>query len=209
MSVSLTEQQVRDRTKLVTRRLGWLMLQPGDTLTLCRKVMGRRKGEPLVRIVDVDVVSVRRERLDAITAQDVDLEGFPGMTPAEFIAFFCGTHKGCAPSTEVTRIEWRWADEPEVCGQPEEEPELHDILPRRWTPEVLNPDGSRTLTVKRCCNGCGERIGDVTFIEIQLAIAGQPLPDVRMECPRCRPSMDPPLPEATAAILAQLEAHDA
>lgn len=119
MSVSLTERQVRDRTKLVTRRLGWLMLEPGDTLTLCRKVMGRRKGEPLVRIVYVDVVSVRRERLDAITAQDVDLEGFPEMTPAEFIGFFCGTHKGCTPDTEVTRIEWRWADEPAVCGQPE------------------------------------------------------------------------------------------
>lgn len=119
MSVSLTERQVRDRAKLVTRRLGWLMLEPGDRLTLCRKVMGRRKGEPLVRIVDVDVVSVRRERLDAITKQDVDLEGFPEMTPAEFIEFFCRSHNGCTPDTEVTRIEWRWADEPEVCGQPE------------------------------------------------------------------------------------------
>lgn len=119
MSVSLTEDQVRDRTKLVTRRLGWLMLEPGDTLTLCRKVMGRKKGEPLVRIVDVDVVSVRRERLDAITKQDVDLEGFRGMTPAEFVEFFCSTHKGCTPETEVTRIEWLWADEPMVCGVPE------------------------------------------------------------------------------------------
>ena len=119
MSVSLTEKQVRDRTKLVTRRLGWLMLESGDRLTLCKKVQGRRKGEPLVRIVDVEVVSVRRERLDAITKQDVDLEGFPGMTPAEFVAFFCGSHKGCTPSTEVTRIEWRWAGEPAVCGQPE------------------------------------------------------------------------------------------
>lgn len=204
MSVSLTEKQVRDRTKLVTRRLGWLMLEPGDTLTLCKKVMGRKKGEPLVRIVDVDVVSVRRERLDAITAQDVDLEGFPEMTPAEFITFFCGSHKGCTPSTEVTRIEWRWADEPAVCGQPEPEPELHDILPRHRTPETRDADGRYLITVQRCCNGCGEQIGDVTLIEIELGIAGRPLPDVRMECPRCRPSMEPPLPEATAAILAQL-----
>lgn len=131
MSVSLTEKQVRDRTKLVTRRLGWLMLEPGDTLTLCKKVMGRRKGEPLVRIVDVDVVSVRRERLDAITAQDVDLEGFPEITPAEFIEFFCQSHKGCTPNTEVTRIEWRYAHEPALCGQPEENSEFHDALPRR------------------------------------------------------------------------------
>lgn len=116
MSVSLTEKQVRDRTKLVTRRLGWLMLEPGDTLTLCKKVQGRRKGEPLVRIVDVDVVSVRRERLDAITAQEVNLEGFPEMTPAEFIVFFCGSHKGCTPATEVTRIEWRYLCR--YCDQP-------------------------------------------------------------------------------------------
>jgi hypothetical protein len=112
MSVALTKDQVRARSKIVTRRVGWEFLKPGDQLSLCEKVQGRRRAggvvEPLVRIVDVDVVSVRRERLDAITAQDVDLEGFPEMTPPEFIAFFCGSHKGSTPDTEVTRIEWRY-----------------------------------------------------------------------------------------------------
>lgn len=61
MAVSLTEPQVRDRTKTVTRRDGWRMLRAGDQLTLCRKVQGRRPGEPLVRIADVEVISVRRE----------------------------------------------------------------------------------------------------------------------------------------------------
>lgn len=111
MSVSLTEAQVRDRTKTVTRRVGWLMLKPGDRLTLCRKVMGRKPGEPLVRIAGVEVVTVRREPLNAITPADVAAEGFPQMTPAEFTAFFCGSHKGCAPATEVTRIEWRYLPE--------------------------------------------------------------------------------------------------
>ncbi len=41
MSVSLTEAAVRDRTKTVTRRLGWLFLRVGDRVTLCRKVMGQ------------------------------------------------------------------------------------------------------------------------------------------------------------------------
>jgi len=59
MSVSLTLDQVRDRTKTVTHRAGWLMLKPGDRLTLCRKVMGRRRGEPLDRIADVEVLTVR------------------------------------------------------------------------------------------------------------------------------------------------------
>jgi len=111
MSVSLTEDQVRARTKSVTRRAGWTFLQPGERLTLCRKVMGRRRGEPLVRIVDVEVLDIRREPLGAITVDDVHAEGFPDMTPAQFIEFFCSTHKGCTPSTEVTRIRWRYLDE--------------------------------------------------------------------------------------------------
>lgn len=108
MSVSLTEQQVRNRTKTVTRRLGWLMLRPGDQLTLCRKVMGRRKGEPLERITSVRVLSVRRERLDVITRDEVVAEGFPGMSCAEFVDFFCHSHHGCEPGTEITRIEWEY-----------------------------------------------------------------------------------------------------
>ncbi|OMC07091.1 hypothetical protein A5734_03735 [Mycolicibacterium fortuitum] len=72
--------------------------------------MGRKKGEPLVRIVDVEVVSVRRERLDAITFAEVAREGFPDMTPREFVAFFCDSHKGCRPDSVVTRIEWRYVD---------------------------------------------------------------------------------------------------
>jgi hypothetical protein len=53
---------------------------------------------------------VRREPLDAITAADVAAEGFPGWTAAQFIDFFCATHRGCGPGTEVTRIEWRYLD---------------------------------------------------------------------------------------------------
>lgn len=74
MSVSHTEAQVVDRTKTVTRRLGWWedkngrrLLKPGDRLTLCRKVMGRKPGEPLVRLAEVEVVDVRRVVLLDIT----------------------------------------------------------------------------------------------------------------------------------------------
>ena len=71
LAVSLTEPQVRDRTKTVTRRAGWRMLRVGGQLTLCRKVTGRRRGEPLARIADVEVISARGEPLDSITAADV------------------------------------------------------------------------------------------------------------------------------------------
>jgi hypothetical protein len=120
MSVSLTEQAVINRTKTVTRRLGWEFLRPGDRLTLCRKVQGRHRRdgtvEPLVRLAEVEVVSVRRERLNAITPDDVDREGLPAlngvvgrMTVSAFVNFFCRNMR-CRPDTAVTRIEWRYLD---------------------------------------------------------------------------------------------------
>lgn len=110
MSVAFTEQAVRDRTKTVTRRKGWRDLKAGTRLTLCRKVMGRRQGEPLVRIVDVEVVSVRREILKTITPEDVAREGFPGMHPLDFVHRFFVEAQGMQADDEVTRIEWRYLD---------------------------------------------------------------------------------------------------
>lgn len=107
MSVSLTEDAVRERRKTVTRRKGWTFLKPGDRLTLCRKVMGRKAGEPLVRIAEVEVIDVRRERLADIPGGDVAREGFAGWFPGEFVRFFC-EHMGTTPDSEVTRIEWRY-----------------------------------------------------------------------------------------------------
>lgn len=106
MAVSLTEGQVRARTKDVTRRTGWVTLKAGQWLQLVRKGMGLKKGETVVRIALVKVVSVTFERLDTITADECRREGFPEMTPAEFVEFFCSTHRGVKPDTIVTRIEW-------------------------------------------------------------------------------------------------------
>ena len=107
MSVSLTEQAVLEREKTVTRRLGWRFCKPGDQLQLCRKVMGRKPGEPLDRICMVEVVSVRRERLDAITDEEVTREGFYPLNALWFVDFFCEEMR-VTPDTEVTRIEWKY-----------------------------------------------------------------------------------------------------
>lgn len=120
MSVSLTENAVRDQRKTVTRRLGWRFAKPGDQITLCRKVMGRKPGEPLIRIAIVEIIDTRREPLSAITPADVAREGFPTIyettddlfdgtpwTPQRFVSYFCA-HMHCTPDTEVTRIEWRY-----------------------------------------------------------------------------------------------------
>src|SRR5690348_11250508 len=116
MSVAFPEQAVRERRKTVTRRKGWTFLKPGDRLTLCRKVMGRKKGEPLVRIAEVEVVSVRRERLISLKAYDYGWEemvreGFPGMHVSDFVQtyFINAQHIGWWDT--VTRIQWRYLDE--------------------------------------------------------------------------------------------------
>ena len=108
MSCALTEQQVVDRIKTETRRKGWRFLKPGDRLTLCRKVMGRR-GAPLVRLAEVEVVSVHRERLCDITADGVEREGFPDRLRFTFMMFFMD-HMGGDVLQEVTVIRWRYLD---------------------------------------------------------------------------------------------------
>lgn len=121
MSVSFTEQAVVERRKTVTRRKGWWLdrrgrriLAAGDQLVLCRKVMGRRPGEPLVRICRVEVVDVRRERLDALLtdpaygSDEVSREGLPGMPAADFVSRFFVTAQRIPSDAEITRIEWRY-----------------------------------------------------------------------------------------------------
>lgn len=120
MSVSLTEDAVRERRKTVTRRLGWKFLKPGDRLVLCRKVMGRKAGEPLVRIAEVEVVAVSFEPLSCIPDADVEREGFDlsEWDGGAFIAFFC-EHMRCSPTDTVTRIEWRYLQGEETpCPTP-------------------------------------------------------------------------------------------
>lgn len=113
MSVALTTQAVRDRVKTQTRRNGWLRLSVGDQLALCPKYRGiRRDDRELITIVDV--LAVRREQLQAISAADVRAEGFPDLSPAEFVEFYCVTHRGVEPNSEVTCIEWAY---PRMCRQ--------------------------------------------------------------------------------------------
>lgn len=114
MSVAFTEDAVVERRKTVTRRKGWAMAKVGDHLTLCRKVMGRKPDEPLVRIAEVEILEVRRERLGqllidpAYGAAEMVLEGFPGMHPSDFIRTYFTDAQGIDPTAEITRIEWRY-----------------------------------------------------------------------------------------------------
>lgn len=107
MSFSLTTPQMRAKTKHVTRRLGWIHLRAGDQVMACEKCMGRKAGEPLVRIGPIMIHTTRWESLSLMTPEECIREGFPDLTPSQFIEMFCATHKGCTPSTVVHRIAFR------------------------------------------------------------------------------------------------------
>ena len=110
ISFALTTDQVRQRTKTVTRRLGWQDLKPGTLLQPVVKAQGIPKGGKVEKIGGpIRVVSVRRERLDAMTESDCAAEGFPCYTAAAFIAMF-ERHNGCDLRDEITRIEFEYCD---------------------------------------------------------------------------------------------------
>lgn len=130
MSVAMTADAVIERRKFVTRRKGWWLdkngrplLHVGDPLTLCRKVQGRKPDEPLERLANVVVVSIRREPLCAVagpyivgqngntTWPEVIAEGFPHMHPHEFMRRFFIEPQSIGVMDDVTRIEYRYLDE--------------------------------------------------------------------------------------------------
>jgi len=120
MSFMLTTRQVIDRSKTVTRRMGWPGLAPGTLLWAVEKGMGLRPGEKVVRLALIRVVDVRGEPLRRMT-DDPDYgiaecarEGFcadPVLRwPTAFVPFFCGSHRGCTPETVVNRIAFEYVD---------------------------------------------------------------------------------------------------
>lgn len=140
ISFSKTIPQIRDGSKTVTRRDGWLHAKPGMVLEgvewsafvgprwvcencwemgPCKPGVGEWHFEhtcsrsfrygPRRRLGLVRVISVSREPLGDITAEDVEREGFPGKSPEWFVKFYCSPGK---PGLErmVTRIEFQRAD---------------------------------------------------------------------------------------------------
>lgn len=103
MSFSITTRQMYQGTKVVTRRLGWDNLKAGDIVCAVEKGMGLKKGEKVKKIGMIEIISVVREPLSRVTYAECVREGFPEMTPAEFIAMFCRANK-CTPDTLVNRI---------------------------------------------------------------------------------------------------------
>lgn len=123
MSCSMTIEAVRNRTKTVTRRHvdTWRTLKPGDRLTLIEKGMGLKKGEHHVELVDVEIVDVDDVWLRDIDEEEVEREGFAGMSVDDFCTFWLKGHgykenAGRTTDVECRRIEWRYLDTCPACG---------------------------------------------------------------------------------------------
>ena len=108
MSFMLTTEQVRNRTKTVTRRMGWKFLKPGDILNAVEKCQGLKKGEKVKYICQIRVLNVMQIYLWTMTYDELKKEGFPDMSIQGFIRMFCLSHKGCTRNSKVTRIEFEY-----------------------------------------------------------------------------------------------------
>lgn len=117
ISFALTTPQFLDGSKTVTRRMGWAKLKAGDVLVAVEKSQGLKKGEKVKVLGAIEILDARREPLRRMIDEpeygrdECRREGFPpphaNSDPATFVVFYCGSHKGCAPESVVTRIEFR------------------------------------------------------------------------------------------------------
>jgi hypothetical protein len=108
----LTTEQVRNRTKFVTRRLGWKNARPGELIQACVKCQGLKKGETVERLAVIQVVSVRSEPLCSMLKKyygkrEAVLEGFPDLSGQQFAEMFVN-HNNCDVTSPVTRIRFRY-----------------------------------------------------------------------------------------------------
>lgn len=118
ISFAMTTRQVRRQQKRVTRRMGWSRLPVGTILQPIVKGQGLKKGAHVETIGGpIRVISVRRERLDRLTADveygraEMILEGFPDMEPDAFVRMFVGVNAGCNRRTVITRIEFEYVED--------------------------------------------------------------------------------------------------
>lgn len=107
ISFFMTQSQIKDRSKDVTRRFGWWFLKPGDVLNAVEKSQGLGKGGKINKFCQIQVVSLRTEPLCAITPDDVRREGFPDWQPQQFIDMLVDHYK-CDPKDICNRIEFKY-----------------------------------------------------------------------------------------------------
>ena len=109
ISFFMTPEQVKDGTKTVTRRNGWKGLKVDTILRGVLKGQGLGKGGKVETLCIIRVVGVRREPLNLITQADCVAEGFPNLSPGEFVEMYW-KHMKVEHDSLVTRIEFEYVD---------------------------------------------------------------------------------------------------
>ncbi len=107
ISFALTTEQIIDKSKTVTRRLGWWFLKPGDILNACKKCQGLKRGEKIKRLCQIRIVHVRKVLLCNMEPLDYVKEGFPQLDNDEFVKMFTKEMK-CDRAEFVNRIEFEY-----------------------------------------------------------------------------------------------------
>lgn len=111
MSFKLTVEQIKNKTKTVTRRQGWYFLKPGDVVQPVEKSQGLKKGEKVKKIGGlIRIVSTRPEIICAIEAEDCIKEGFPDYRPRQFISMYCAANN-VNPLDDCNRIEFEYVED--------------------------------------------------------------------------------------------------
>lgn len=105
----MTKDQIIARTKYVTRRFGWWSLKPGDLLWAVEKSMGFKKGEKTKYLDLIEIVKATPEPLNAIDEIDCNLEGFPDLSPDQFVAMLVKHYK-TKPDAICNRIQFRYTN---------------------------------------------------------------------------------------------------
>jgi len=131
ISFTATIPQFRARQKHRTRRGNakgptWKNLKPGDVLMGCEQCQGLGKGGKVVRMGPIVILETNIEPLDDIIrrpmrtinpcalqpvwwSDETTLEGFPELTPVQFIKMFCEMND-CEPETEINNILFNYVD---------------------------------------------------------------------------------------------------
>lgn len=110
MSFALTTSQMYACTKFCTSRNGWERAFVGQEVTAVEKGQGIPKGGHVVKIGPIRFLVVRFELLSRMITEPeygawkVVAEGFPQMTPAEFVDMYCRAN-ACKPERVITHIE--------------------------------------------------------------------------------------------------------
>jgi hypothetical protein len=107
VSFAWTTKAFMEDRKTVTRRM-WHpgKFQIGQLLMAIEKGQGIRAGERVRRLDVIEVVGLVEERVDAIPASDLALEGGMWRDTEDFITMFCSGN-GCNRGATCIRMEFR------------------------------------------------------------------------------------------------------